>query len=64
MDDFHRVLQETKSILLIDYPGRVVPDSRARAGFVVTAHEGPGALEYCHYQVAGDEVVKGSVPGR
>ena len=65
MADHREVLQRTKSILLIDYPGRVVPDTLARAGFDVTAHEGPGPNEYCRYTVDGDEIVKsdgGPVP--
>ncbi|HUP84488.1 MAG TPA: hypothetical protein VM143_02365 [Acidimicrobiales bacterium] len=46
------------SILLIDYPGRIFPDTLARAGFDVTAHEGPGPDEYHRYSVNGDEIMK------
>jgi hypothetical protein len=59
MDDYLQVLHAAKSVLLIDYPGRVVPDSLARAGFSVVAHEGPGPLEYFAYDVTDGEIVKG-----
>jgi predicted CoA-binding protein len=55
----HReILRSVKRILLIDYPGRVVPDSLARAGYSVVAHEGPGPLEYYSYLVEDGEVVR------
>src|SRR5687768_1676052 len=59
MADYLEVLRTTKSILLIDYPGRIVPDSLARAGYAVVAHEGPGPLEYLTYGVASGEITKG-----
>ena len=53
------ILRATTSVLLIDYPGRIVPDTLARAGFDVVAHEGPGPLEYRHYRVGDDgEIVR------
>ena len=61
--DYREVLQATVRILLIDYPGRVVPDTLARAGFEVTAHEGPGPEEYHRYRVAGEEVVRSAGGG-
>ena len=59
MTDHRTLLESTRSILLIDYPGRVVPEGLARAGFEVLTHEGPGELEYGSYAVEGDEVVQG-----
>lgn len=53
------VLRQTRTILLIDYPGRVVPDTLARAGYDVTAHEGPGPERYHRYRVEGGEIVRG-----
>ena len=47
------------TILLIDYPGKVVPETLARAGHVVLTHEGPGELDYGSYAVERDEVVQG-----
>jgi predicted CoA-binding protein len=57
MPDAGEVLAETESVLLIDYPGRVVPDTVARAGYQVVAHDGPGDVNYNAYEVDGDEVV-------
>jgi predicted CoA-binding protein len=48
------ILRATRTILLIDYPGRVVPDTLARAGFDVVAHEGPGPDEYRRYTAHPD----------
>lgn len=56
--EYREVLQQASSILLIDYPGRVVPDTLARSGFDVTAHEGPGPEEYYRYGVEGDDITK------
>jgi predicted CoA-binding protein len=61
--EYREVLQQTSSILLIDYPGRVVPDTLARSGFDVTAHEGPGPEEYYRYSVDGDEIAKSQGAG-
>jgi predicted CoA-binding protein len=52
------VLASTHSVLLIDYPGRVVPEAFARAGYETSAHEGPGEDEYYAYTLEGDEVVR------
>ena len=59
MTDVRTLLAETRTILLIDYPGRVVPETLARAGFDVRTHEGPGPMEYGSYVVEGDSVVQG-----
>jgi predicted CoA-binding protein len=61
--EYREVLQQTSSILLIDYPGRVVPDTLARSGFDVIAHEGPGPEEYHRYSVDGDEITKSAGAG-
>ena len=59
MTDPREVLASTTTILLIDYPGRAVPEALARAGYVVRTHEGPGELDYGSYAVEGDEVLQG-----
>jgi len=48
MADYHEVSKGRIAILLNrPIPGpRIVPDTLARAGFDVTAHEGPGPEEY------------------
>jgi hypothetical protein len=47
--DRRSLLESMRTILLIDYPGRVVPETLARAGFDVRTHEGPGPMEYGSY---------------
>jgi predicted CoA-binding protein len=50
-------LREAKSILLVDWPSRALPRGLARAGYEVTAHVGPGPLEYSRYEAQGAEIV-------
>lgn len=61
--DYRELLQRTERILLIDYPGRIVPDTLARRGFDVIAHEGPGPEEYYRYSIDGDEINKSPLGG-
>jgi len=58
------VLANVSSVLLIDYPGTVVPETVARAGYQTTAHEGPGEDEYYSYSVGGDGQVAREHLGR
>ncbi len=51
------LLQASRTILLIDWPDREVPESLARAGFEVVASEGPAPEDYRAYEVEGDAVV-------
>ncbi len=44
----------TKTVLLIDWPSRDVPDTLARGGFTVVSNDGPD--EYNAYEVEGGEV--------
>jgi predicted CoA-binding protein len=55
--DAAEVLKRTESILLIDWPSRDVPDTLARAGFRVSAQDGPGVEDHNAYEPVGDEVV-------
>jgi predicted CoA-binding protein len=57
--DHLHLLETARTILLIDYPGRIVPETLARAGYEVVTHEGPGPMDYGSYAVAGSEVVPG-----
>jgi predicted CoA-binding protein len=52
-----QVLNETRSVLLIDWPSRDVPDTLARAGYVVTVSGGPEPDNFSVYEVVGDDVV-------
>ena len=47
------ILRASKSVLVIDFPSRDVPESLARAGLAVTVHGGPepdnyAIFELCH----------------
>ena len=57
MADPLQVLRDARSILVIDWPSRDVPDSLARAGFEVTVSGGPEPDNFSRYEPAGDEVV-------
>ncbi len=52
------LLASASSVLLIDYPGREVPEAFARVGFDTTAHEGPGDDEYYAYAFDGTAIVR------
>ncbi len=51
------VLKSTKSVLLIDWPSREVPDTLARAGYRVISQDGPGVEDYNSYELDDGEVV-------
>jgi predicted CoA-binding protein len=61
MTDVSRLLAETRTILLVDWPSREVPDTLARRGFTVIANE--GAETYTAYEAHPDEVRTRSVDG-
>jgi hypothetical protein len=54
MTDAVKLLAGTKSVLLIDWPSRDVPDTLARSGLTVVSNDGPD--EYNAYEVQGGEV--------
>ena len=54
MTDAAKLLAGMKTVLLIDWPSRDVPDSLARSGFTVVSNDGPD--EYNAYEMQGDEV--------
>ena len=54
MTDVVKLLAGTKTILLIDWPSRDVPDTLARSGFSVVSNDGPD--EFNVYEVQGGEV--------
>ncbi len=53
------LLGQCRSILVVDYPSRDVPEALARSGFAVTVHGGPGPEDYRAYELDGDEVIVG-----
>jgi hypothetical protein len=54
MADPTELLSGAKTVLLIDWPSRDVPDTLARGGFTVVSSDGPD--EYNAYEVAGTGV--------
>ncbi|MEX2046265.1 MAG: CoA-binding protein [Chloroflexota bacterium] len=54
MTDAATLLAETRTVLLVDWPSRDVPDTLARGGFTVVSNDGPD--EYNAYEVEGTEV--------
>jgi hypothetical protein len=62
-----RVLAETRSVLVIDWPSRDVPASLTFAGFTVFVKGGPGPADYAAWELDGGEPVSralGREPGR
>jgi predicted CoA-binding protein len=56
MADIGALLSATKTVLLIDWPSREVPDTLARGGFAVISDDGPRLGPYNAYEADGDEV--------
>lgn len=52
------ILAGARTVLVIDWPTRDVPDTLARAGYEVVVHGGPGPEDYTAYEVAGEEVAE------
>lgn len=59
MTDVAKLLSGAKTVLLIDWPSREVPDTLARHGFTVVSNDGP--KEYNAYELDGGEVRMRSV---
>jgi catechol 2,3-dioxygenase-like lactoylglutathione lyase family enzyme/predicted CoA-binding protein len=51
------ILAATKTVLVVDWPTRDVPDALARAGFEVVVRGGPGPEDFSAYVLEGDNVV-------
>lgn len=61
MTSISRLLAETTTVVLVDWPSREVPDTLARHGFSVIAAEGPET--YTAYEAHEGEVRTHSVDG-
>lgn len=59
--DGSELLAGTKTVYLVDWPSRDVPDTLARSGLTVVSSDGPD--EYHAYEVAGDAVRLRTVNG-
>ena len=51
------ILQSVRTILVIDWPSKDVPESLARAGFEAIIRGGPGPEDFSAYELKGDAVV-------
>jgi len=51
------ILQSVRTILVIDWPSKDVPESLVRAGFEVIVRGGPGPEDFSAYELKGDAVV-------
>jgi predicted CoA-binding protein len=58
--DAAELLRQAKTVLLIDWPSRDVPDTLARSGYDVFSDEGPGR-GYTAYEMSGDTVTTKTV---
>jgi predicted CoA-binding protein len=52
-----QILSASKSVLVIDWPSRDVPNALTLAGFAVVVRGGPGEAEYSAYETSNDEIV-------
>jgi predicted CoA-binding protein len=55
--DVNEILKIVRTILLIDWPSKDVPETLTRAGFRIFVHGGPGPEDYSAYELDGRDVV-------
>ena len=58
------VLKSAKTVLVIDWPSKEVPELLARAGFQVVVRRGPGPTDYAVYELKDGQVVSRHVGRR
>ena len=63
MSGADEVLRSAKSVLLIDWPARDVPESLVRAGFAVVVKGGPGPDAYARWESVDGAVVASAPRG-
>jgi predicted CoA-binding protein len=51
------ILRKARSVLVVDWPSRDVPDTLAGAGYEVHVHGGPAPDDYSAYRREGDDIV-------
>ena len=51
------LLSQSRSVLVIDWPSRDVPESLVRAGLSVTVRYGPGPNDFAVHELSGGEIV-------
>lgn len=50
------LLRDSRTVLLVDWPDRNVPDALVRAGYTVVSNDSPSADDYNTYELVDDEV--------
>jgi predicted CoA-binding protein len=55
--DTGKILEQAKTVVVVDWPSRDVPDSLARAGYVVIVKGGPEPDNFSTYGLRDGEVV-------
>ncbi len=50
-----KILQDSASVLVIDWPSREVPEALVMAGLTVFVKGGPGPGDYSTWEIGGDE---------
>jgi len=55
--DAQRVLDAARTVLVVDWPAKDVPETLARAGYTVLVKGGPEPDNYWAYEIRGEQVV-------
>jgi predicted CoA-binding protein len=56
MADAAGILRAARSVLVVDWPTREVPEALARGGWAVTVRNGPGPTDFAVFEVGADGV--------
>jgi predicted CoA-binding protein len=64
MDDAEAILRATRSILVVDWPSRDVPDTLAAAGYDVVVKGGPADDDYSSYKIRDGRIEIQEAAGR
>lgn len=56
MSEAEQILAAARTVVLVDWPSRDVPDTLARAGYTVVVRRGPGPADYSVQEVRDGEV--------
>src|ERR1700730_2261330 len=51
MESPESILDAARTVLVVDWPSRDVPDTLVRSGFKVVVHGGPGPTDYSEYEL-------------
>lgn len=57
MADAERLLRAARSVLIVDWPSRDVPDTLARAGYTAIVKSGPGPDDYARQELRDGQVL-------